>query len=350
MTNSIVSLADMGWRPHFQAQLELHELAHCRPLRVMAVHRGAVELAGPEERRRAEPPLSDTADRPPTVGDWLLCDAARIVRMLEPFSLIQRRAAGIESRMQAIAANIDTLLIVTSCNEDFKPARLERYLALALDAQVQPLVVLTKSDLTDDVAAFRRTAERLHAGLMVEPVDARDPGSAGALTAWAGPGQTLALVGSSGVGKSTLVNTLTGQAGQATAAIRQDDAKGRHTTTGRSMHRLPSGGWLLDTPGMRELRLSAAADGIDVLFEDIVELARRCRFTDCRHADEPGCAVQAAIADGRLEPERLRRAQKLWAEDRLHAESVHQRRRRERAFGKVVREAMADRRIRRGRD
>lgn len=350
MTNSRITLAELGWRPHFQAQLDLEELSRCHPLRVMAAHRGAVDLAGPDEQRRAELPPLIADERPPTVGDWVLCDETRMVRVLEPFSLIQRRAAGIESRMQMIAANIDTLFIVTSCNDDFNAARLERYLALALDAEVQPVVVLTKSDLADDVSSFRRAAERLHSGLMVEALDARNEQAASALVAWAGAGQTLALVGSSGVGKSTLVNTLTGHGVQATAGIREDDAKGRHTTTGRSMHRLPSGGWLLDTPGMRELRLSAASDGIDALFEDIVDLATQCRFGDCRHAGEPGCAVQAAIDEGRLEPERLKRAQKLWAENRLHSESVHDRRQRERAFGRVVREAMADRRARRGPD
>jgi ribosome biogenesis GTPase len=178
-------------------------------------------------------------------------------------------------------------------------------------------------------------------------VNALDPGSASRLLPWCGHGQTVALVGSSGVGKSTLVNALA-VAAQETRGIREDDAHGRHTTTARSMHRLPSGAWLVDTPGMRALRLTDAAEGVGAVFEDLADLAAACRFGDCRHEDEPGCAVQAAIADGRATADRLARWRKLQREDARNSASLAEQRRSARAFNKMARDAMSAKRRRRG--
>ena len=355
MSDPTEDLANFGWNAHYQAQLGPEDLAQAVPVRVMAVHRGGHDVAGPGIARRIPPFVDDSddangAEARTTVGDWLLLDRAtgRTVRRLARASLFKRRAAGATSGVQLIAANVDTLFVVSSCNQDFNEARLERYLALARDAAVTPVVVLTKADLTDAPGDFTSTVARLLPGLLVEAVDARDRASLACLEPWCGRGQTVALVGSSGIGKSTLVNTLTGSARQATQATRADDDKGRHTTSGRSLHRLPSGGWLLDMPGIRELQLTEAADGVADVFADVVALARDCRFADCRHEREPGCAVRAAIAGGQLDADRLRRHRKLAAEDAHNSESLSGRRARGRAFGKMVRGVMHEKR--RGED
>jgi ribosome biogenesis GTPase / thiamine phosphate phosphatase len=235
------------------------------------------------------------------VGDWVLTDASRHVRRLDRRSLLARRAAGSGAGEQLIAANVDTLFVTTSCNADFNPARIERYLALAAEAGTEAVIVLTKADLAAGDRNHARMAERLARGVVAVELDARDPGAAEQLAPWCKAGRTVALLGSSGVGKTTLANTLTGRQDD-TAAIREDDAKGRHTTTFRALRPLSAGGWLIDTPGMRELRLADVADGIDAVFDDVTELAARCRFRDCAHEAEPGCAVRAAIEEGRLDP------------------------------------------------
>ena len=209
-----------------------------------------------------------------------------------------------------------------------------------------PVVVLTKADLAEDAADYVAAAMRLLPGLLVESLDARSVEEVSRLIIWCGRGQTVAFVGSSGVGKSTLVNTLIGASVQATAAIREDDAHGRHTTSGRSLHRLAAGGWLLDTPGMRELQLADVGAGIEEVFADIVALGRECRFADCRHEGEPGCAVRAAIDDGRLDADRLKRFRKLANEERRNSEDLWQRRARERGFGRMAREVLKDKKTR----
>ena len=335
------ALVELGWSNHFQAQSLDDVPAGEAPARVIAVHRNGLAIAGAGWTDRIAPYASgDADDTHATVGDWLIVDAAthRPRRLLGRKSLFKRKAAGTTVRVQLIAANVDTLLVVTSCNQDFNVARLERYLAAAREAGASPVIVLTKADLADDPAEYRDRAERLMAGLLVECLDARNPEDVEKLHPWCTTGQTAALVGSSGVGKSTLVNTLSGGAVQTTAPIREDDAHGRHTTTVRSLHRLPAGGWLLDTPGMRELQLADATRGIDDVFADIVELAHRCRFADCTHGTEPGCAVQASLSEGDLDPARYARFVKLAAEDRRNAEALHERRARERGFGKMIKE------------
>lgn len=338
--DTAATLEDFGWRPFFAAQIP--DDADAVPARVVGVHRSLVEVLGPGIDASLPLPRSlaagaETDDEDAiTVGDWLRVDPAggRIVERLERFGLFRRRAAGSEHRLQLIAANVDTLFIVTSANRDFNPARIERYLALAREGGAMPVVVVTKADLNAEAAALAATAARLAPGLLAEALDARGSDAADKLAPWLGRGQTVALAGSSGVGKSTLVNSLTG-AGVAVGEIRADDQRGRHSTTARSMHRLPGGAWLIDTPGMRELGLVDAGEAIDDVFAEITALAGRCRFGDCAHEAEPGCAVRAAVERGELDPGRLARYEKLLAETRRNSESLHERRARFRAQGKL---------------
>lgn len=331
------TLDDLGWRAFFSAQISDEVDAGAQPVRVMAVHRGKIMIAGAGSSYAIDLARPDTgaAEDRPTVGDWLMVDgqSGEIRRVLERQSLFKRRAPGPDQKTQLIAANVDTLFIVASCNQDFSEARLERYLILAREVGVRPIIVLTKTDLTDRLETFVAAARDLEQELLVEAVDGRDPTSVAGLARWCGRGQTVALLGSSGVGKSTLVNTLRGSDSIATQAIRQGDDTGRHTTTVREMHRLDQGGWLLDTPGMRELQLTGAASGIAEIFDDIVRMAGHCRFSNCAHDVEPGCAVRAAVADGAIAPGRIDRWRKLVAEEIYNSATPSERRALDRISG-----------------
>ena len=316
-------LAQLGWRPFFGNQVSAEEDRGCQPVRVMSVHRGMVTVLGdgPEESISSSAPDPRGPEDRPTVGDWLLIDrdSRSLVRILDRTSLFKRPSPGDERRLQLIAANVDTLFIVTSCNQDFNVARLERYLVLAGEVGVRPVVVLTKADLAPDPEHFLNAARELQPQLQVELINGKDRASVIGLAAYCGIGETVALVGSSGVGKSTLINSLRGSDTILTQAIRESDGKGLHTTTVREMHRLgfgpEGGGWLVDTPGMRELQMSEVATGVAEVFDDIVATTLECRFTNCAHADEPGCAIRAAVARGTLDPGRVERWRKLTNED-----------------------------------
>ncbi len=340
MTLNDFSLPDLGWSAHFLGQLSVEEIETLTPYRLFDVHRDrATGVGAGGEILLGYPPGLTSGDT--AVGDWVLADpdTSRIVRVLDRRTEISRRAAGGESRRQLIAANIDTLFIVTSCNDDFNVARLERYLALAFDAGASAVIVLTKADLCADPDDYLARAWAISPRIAdVIALDAREVSAAEKVSPWLGRGRTVAFVGSSGVGKSTLVSSLTGRA-IATQGIREDDAKGRHTTTGRSIYRASTGALVIDMPGMRELGLQDVAEGIDAVFDDIAALAERCRFRDCAHEGEPGCAVRAAVEAGDLDGERLRRWKKLRLEDARNSETLHERRDRFRAFGRMVKEA-----------
>jgi ribosome biogenesis GTPase len=330
--NDSFSLTQLGWVPFFQQQLSLDELSDFLPARVFEQHRNRLECCSTGGHLT----LPVTSSTPPlTVGDWLLLDSeGRFHCLLERKSCFRRRAAGVEAREQLLAANVDTAFILSSLNADFNLNRIERYLSLVHDAGADPVVVLSKADQCDDPENYRAQVQALDSMLCVEAVNALDAASVSALQPWCKPGQTIALLGSSGVGKSTLANTLLGESMQATGGIREDDSKGRHTTTGRSLLMLPGGALLLDTPGLRELRIADFDQGIAATFADIEDLAARCRFSDCRHESEPGCAVLKAIESEALDSRRLRNYQKLKREQQLYDSTIAERRATSKALGK----------------
>lgn len=305
-----------GWSGFFADQVTENETSFL-PARIDGVHRG--RLTALNAGRRIEivlPARADTGEY--AVGDWVLLDPAtyQLHRRLERKSVLQRTGEG-RRPTQLVAANIDTLFIVASCNADFNIARLERYLALANEAETNPVIVLTKRDTAEDGADFEAQAAALQRDLPVVAVDARSPAAVTALRPWCTPDATVALVGSSGVGKSTLVNALVGLGDrQQTGGVRESDSKGRHVTTSRSLHPMLGGGWVIDTPGMRSLQVKDVTQGIDTLFAEITELAPACKFRNCTHDHEPGCAVRAAVAAGSVDPERLARWRKLQEENR----------------------------------
>jgi len=344
MSSSFISLARLGWRPFHSQQLTLEALETAYPARVSSVHRsGLIVMSEQGTSSVTVPPrLIESLELPITVGDWVLIEhaAPRVQRVVTPYSVIKRHVAGTEHRLQAIAANVDTLFVVTSCNDDFNPSRLERYLAVAFEAQVEPVIVITKADQCDDPQPFIDEAHALGTTATIVAVNAMDAGSVSAIDPWLQSGQTVAFVGSSGVGKSTLVNTLTGKTQQATAAIREDDSRGRHTTTSREMFALDGGAWVIDTPGMRELKIGAVEIGLRTVFDNIEGLAAQCHFRDCKHESETGCAVLAAVAAGDLDPRRLTSYRKLQREVALAEMTTRERRARDRSFGRMTSSAI----------
>ncbi|TQV82203.1 ribosome small subunit-dependent GTPase A [Denitrobaculum tricleocarpae] len=329
-------IESLGWQPFFAQQISVEEMAQMPPVRVVEVHRSALHVIG-DDIDQTIPSRPDV-----TVGDWLLLDSKLPAssRLLERKSLLKRRAPGTDRQLQLIAANIDTAFIVSSCNQDFNIARLERYVALAFEAEITPVIVLTKADLTSASEDYLAQAEAISDRVAVVTLDARGEEPKVKLGEWCKPGQTLACLGSSGVGKSTLINALAGIETIRTQGIREDDAKGRHTTTRRQLHVVPGGCLVLDTPGMRELQLTDAASGIEDLFADLHQLSSQCKFGNCQHVTEPGCAVLQALESGEIDERRLKRWRKLLAEEALNSATLAERRSKDKAFGKMVRQVI----------
>jgi ribosome biogenesis GTPase len=315
------SLDDFGFHPFFSAQVASLDRPDLVPARIAADGQSAWRLAGCRaplgelsgKLRHELDPLSR-----PAVGDWAAVtddqERAVIHHLLDRKTAMVRRAAGPSGKPQVIAANVDVFCVVTSANRDLNVRRIERYLTAVWESGATPVIVLNKVDLVEDVAPLLAEIETVALAVPVIQVSALTGAGLDGLRAFVGPGATVALIGSSGVGKSSLINRLLGREAQVVNAIRDDDARGRHTTTRRELIVLPEGGVLIDTPGMRELGLIEDGGGVDATFADIAEIAEACRFTDCQHESEPGCAIRAGLASGAIDPERWESYRKLQRE------------------------------------
>lgn len=320
-----MALADYGWNDSWSTLFAPHAAEGLSPARVVCELRRkfyAVLTADGEVLGECVGKFfHETAATAsfPAVGDWVAVrvrpDGTRadIHAVLPRRTQFSRRAAGEQDIEQIVAANIDTVLLVSGLDQNYNPARIQRFLVAARESGADPVIVLNKADLHDNPASVRAEIEKLVPGVPVFVTSTSTRLGLKALSAYAKPGRTLALIGSSGVGKSTLINRLARDEALPTGEVREKDSKGRHTTTRRELIITPSGALVIDTPGMRELQLWDASEGVDVAFADITDLALRCRFTNCRHDTEPGCAVRAALESGTLPLERWTSYRKLKA-------------------------------------
>ena len=317
-----MGLVELGWNAFFEESFERHRQEGLAPARVVREHRElyAVRGVGDELAARISGRMRYNAQGRsdfPAVGDWVAIDPrigesqATIHALLPRKTVFSRKVAAFKTEEQVVAANVDTVFLVTSLDRDFNPRRLERYLAVAWESGASPVILLNKMDLCEDAQPFIDQAESVAFGAPVYAVSAAQRKGLDHLEARLSPGMTAALLGSSGVGKTTLINALAGSDSLRVGPVREDDGRGRHVTTWRELILLPAGGVIIDTPGMRELQLWADDSQVDGSFEDVVQIAARCRFRDCEHESEPGCAVRAALEDGTLDQGRYRSFVKL---------------------------------------
>lgn len=316
-----MDLHALGWNDAWQQQLQQHR-AHNAELvaaRVVRAEAAVVTVWSEAGSKLAHLParLKSSQVRP-AIGDWVVIQAVsgehRVEALLSRQTVFVRRAAGRKLQRQVVAANVDVVFVVSGLDGDFNPRRIERYLTTVRDGRARPVVLLTKAAQCDDVPKAVADAQAVAPGVAVIAIDVVDGVSADAATEFLSSGSTVALVGSSGVGKSTLLNYWAGEDWQAVAKVRARDNRGQHTTTRRELFALPTGALVIDTPGMRELALWADAEAVSSAFADIDVLSRECRFRDCRHIAEPDCAVQAALKAGQLDPLRLTSFHALTAE------------------------------------
>jgi ribosome biogenesis GTPase len=352
-------LIELGWSEHFE---QLHrQNPEWIPARICAEHRGAYQVwtAKGEGTARLSGKLRfhfEEHGLPPGVGDWVAlaeepggAEPVTVQQLYPRRTVFTRGSASKESKPQVIGANVDRVFVVCGLDRDYNLRRIERYLALVWASGAQPLIVLSKADLVDDPAEYIAEVQANAPGAEVLALSSWRGDNLAAVRARISPGCTAALVGSSGAGKSTLLNAWVGEEAMATGEVRPKDGRGRHTTVHRQLVRLAGGGLLLDTPGMRELQL-ADESGLDLAFDDVASFARECRFRDCDHTAEPGCAVVAAIEAGALEPIRLEHYQQLQSEARAYERRHNARLRKAdaRAAGRMIREAHQQAKRKRG--
>ncbi|MCU0304236.1 MAG: ribosome small subunit-dependent GTPase A [Thermoanaerobaculales bacterium] len=347
-----MNLEGLGWSRRFQSLYIPFDREHHEPGRVVRVDRGLVTTETRQGPTTAVVPGRldpDGETGPPAVGDWVVLDHAAdtiVVRAILPRrSALARRRPGAPDAAQAVAANLDLVLVIESVERGPNPRRIERAVALAWDGGATPVVVLTKTDLADDLAGAIDRANEGAPFIDVVALSAATDDGVDELRKRLGPGTTAVMLGPSGVGKSTLANRLLGEDRFAVAEVRAIDGRGRHTTTRRELVALPCGGCLVDTPGVRELGLWLGAEAVGTAFPEIEAAGRRCRFRDCRHLSEPGCAVAAEVEAGRIDAARLasyhrlqREAERL--EERLDPSRRHELRSRERSFSRLIRRTL----------
>ncbi|NNF03291.1 MAG: ribosome small subunit-dependent GTPase A, partial [Rhodothermales bacterium] len=345
-----MNLTALGWKDFFLRSVESSPDADLVPARVFRHDRQSYTVHDGERLRSASllgKLLYDEHDPAslPTVGDWTLVqpfdDQAIIHDVLPRRTAFYRKEAGARTRRQVLAANIDVVFIVSALDNEFNVRRLERYLVQAAGSGALPVIILNKADLHADATRFRSDVERVAPDVDIVDVSALENTNIESVRRYFEEGITVAFLGSSGVGKSTLVNRLVGEEIQATGTVREDDSRGRHTTTRREMLLVPGGGLVVDTPGLRELQLWADEESLGAVFSDIEQLALTCRFSDCAHDSEPDCAVRVAVDRGKLDVDRLESYNKLkrelaWLDSKQDEVAMLKARRRDKEFGKLM--------------
>ncbi|AQT68015.1 Putative ribosome biogenesis GTPase RsgA [Anaerohalosphaera lusitana] len=312
----MIDLRELGWNEFFEKSFEPYRAKGLRAARVVREHRKGYLVCTGDSDVEAEMAgkiayRAKSKAEYPTVGDWVavreLRDEGRafIEAVLERKSKFSRKSAGLSEDEQVVAVNIDTVFLVTDAWQDFNIRRLERYLVLGWDSGARPVVVINKSDLCEDTGKYVEQVREIAPEVDVRCVSAIEGDGIAGLKEYMGSGETVAMLGSSGVGKSTIINAILGMERQEVKDVRAEDGRGRHTTTHRELIVLPEGGAVIDNPGMRELHMRTDERGLGRAFDDIQEIAEECKFRDCMHENEPGCAVKAAVEEGRLDEERL---------------------------------------------
>jgi ribosome biogenesis GTPase len=321
-------LKTLGWNPFFEKEFEPYKDQGYEAGRVALEYQGIYRVFtdGGETLAEVTGKLRFQAHKRadfPAVGDWIVItrnvqeNRASIHAILPRFSKFSRKAAGEATEEQIVATNVDTIFLVQGLDKNYNLRRVERYLALAQSSGARPVIILTKADLTESVRELTQEVEQVAAGVPVHAISSKLNQGLEPLYQYVGPGLTIGFIGSSGVGKSTLINRLLGKEQQKTQEVREEDSKGRHTTVHRELIVLPQGGLLIDTPGMRELQLWDVGESLTDTFADIETFARDCYFGDCRHENEPDCAVKAAVTEGMLDAKRLESYKNLQKEKEL---------------------------------